>query len=223
MTVGPTPPPGDWKVDGEEFLLNPDWVPDAEPEEVAAAPVLAPATPAAPDESPPTVEQIVEAMLFVGGVPLSGDAACRVVRGLSGDRFFEAIETLNRRYKSQRRPYSIQHRDGGYVIQVQPAYRAVRERLFGGLREARLTQPALDVLSLVAYRQPVTKSEIDSVRGVDSSGILRQLIRLGLVAVSRRGDAGQKDVSYGTTPRFLQLFSLQSLDDLPRLGEPQKL
>ena len=75
------------------------------------------------------------------------------------------------------------------------------------------------MLSLVAYRQPITKGEIDAMRGADSGGIIRQLVRLGLMVVVRRADAEVQAVSYGTTSRFLELFKLQSLDDLPRLGD----
>jgi segregation and condensation protein B len=79
------------------------------------------------------------------------------------------------------------------------------------------------VLSLVAYRQPITKADIDALRGHDSGAVLRQLVRLGLVAVTRRGESDRRDVCYGTTPRFLELFNLASLDDLPRLGDAEPL
>jgi segregation and condensation protein B len=105
---------------------------------------------------------------------------------------------------------------------LRPGFRDVRERLHGGQREARLSPPALDTLALVAYRQPVTRQEVDSLRGADSQALLRQLVRLGLVAV-QRGDAGQKEVAYGTTSRFLRLFGLRGLDDLPRTQDLQKL
>jgi segregation and condensation protein B len=95
----------------------------------------------------------------------------------------------------------------------------LRERLFGGPREARLNQAAIDVLSAIAYRQPIGRAEIDSLRGADSSGTLRQLVRLGLIAVHQRAEAGAREVRYGTTPRFLQVFGLAALDELPRLGD----
>ena len=109
------------------------------------------------------------------------------------------------------------------VLTVRPAYKNLRERLFGGPREARLSQPALDVLSVVAYRQPVGKAEVDAIRGTDSGATLRQLVRLGLVAVQHRADSAGREVRYGTTPRFLQLFGLDSLDELPRLGDPTQV
>jgi segregation and condensation protein B len=172
---------------------------------------------------PPSPEQIVEAMLFVGGHPLTAAVACAAVRGLTADRFQAAVAAINRRYRTQNRPYRVEPRDGGFALVVEAEYRGVRERLHGGPREARLGQPALDVLAVVAYRQPVGKAEIDAVRGTDSGGVLRQLVRLGLVAVQHRAEAGGREVRYGTTPRFLEVFGLASLDELPRLGDTQQV
>jgi segregation and condensation protein B len=76
---------------------------------------------------------------------------------------------------------------------------------------------------LIAYRQPAVKNEIDSIRGGDSGPILRQLVRLGLIAIIQRADADRREVAYGTTPRFLELFNLSDLDDLPRVGDPKRL
>ena len=101
--------------------------------------------------------------------------------------------------------------------------RQVLEKLYGGIREARLSLAAVDVLSLVAYRQPVTKQEVDSLRGAESGTLLRQLVRRGLVAVVHRGESAQREVSYGTTKRFLELFALRSLDDLPQTQDLQRL
>jgi len=179
----------------------------------------------APPESaaPPPPERILEAMLFIGGPPLTPVAVASAVRGLTAEQMRDSIDQLNKTYRTQQRPYSIVPQGGGYVLAVKPQFRAVKERLFGGPREARLSQPALDALSLVAYRQPIAKGEIEAMRGADSTGVLRQLVRLGLVAVARRADAEGRTVAYGTTPRFLELFHLTSLDDLPRLGDPHRV
>jgi segregation and condensation protein B len=171
---------------------------------------------------PPAPEQLAEAMLFVGGRPLTAEKFCAVLR-VPADVFHAAVDALNRKYKAQNRPYSVQPWDGGYALAVKPPFRTLRERLYGGPREARLTQPALDVLALVAYRQPVAKADIDALRGHDSGAVLRQLVRLGLVAVARRGESDRREVCYGTTPRFLELFGLGSLDDLPRLGDAEQV
>ncbi len=163
-----------------------------------------------PADPPPSPLRIIEAMLFLGGPPLTAAKACSAVRGLTPDRFRDLADELARLYRTQRRPYSVLPEGDGYVVRVGPAYRGVRDRLAGGPREARLSGPAVEVLSLVAYRQPIPKSDVDALRGADSGGVLRQLVRLGLVA----SDGG----GYATTPRFLRLFGLGGLDDLPVLG-----
>jgi segregation and condensation protein B len=183
-----------------------------------------PAAPAAvPEAAPPSAKRIIEAFLFVGGAPLTAVRAADAIRGLMPAQFLEAIAELNRAYRTQGRPYTIQLRDQGYVLALRPQYRPVLEKLFGSNREARLSLQAVDVLALVAYRQPATRQEIDSLRGAESGALLRQLVRRGLIAVVNRGDAAQKEVAYGTTPRFLELFGLKGLEDLPQTQDLQRL
>jgi segregation and condensation protein B len=177
---------------------------------------------AAGGAAPPPLVRVVEALLFVGGPPLTAERACEAVRGLTPAAFAQAVDALNRDYRRQGRPYRAQVRDRGYELALQPRYRGVLDRLYGSTREARLSPAALDVLALVAYRQPIDRPEVESLRGCDSAGPLRQLVRLGLVAV-QRGEADRREVHYGTTPRFLTLFGLRSLDDLPRTQELERL
>jgi segregation and condensation protein B len=217
-----------WELDAESDLLSFPTLPN---EEITQpAPSFLPENKSSPlaessisEDSPPSPQQIVEAMLFVGGIPLLLEKACQIVRGLSQEQFREIVEELNRTYRKQNRPYFIESNDQGYFMTIRAKYRDIRERLYGGPREARLTQPAQDVLSLVAYRQPITKSEIDTLRGSDSSGYLRTLVRLGLIAIIQRADANQREVYYGTTPRFLETFTLRNLDDLPQIGESKRV
>ncbi len=151
--------------------------------------------------------------------PLTAPRARQVIRGMTADQFTQTIDELNRAYRRQNRPYLIQPRDQGYVLALRPKFRGVMEKVFGGAREARLSTQAIDVLALVAYRQPATKAEVDSLRGAESGPLLRQLVRRGLIQVMHRADADRKEVSYGTTPRFLELFGLHNLDDLPKTQE----
>lgn len=212
----------EWQLDvepGEEVL------PPVEPPPYSPRPTGADQTKTDPvgrgeDSPPPSPLQIVEAMLFIGGPPLTAFKACSAVRGLTPDRFRELADELAKKYRAQNRPYTVQPRDDGYVLTLKPQFRGVRERLLGGPREARLSGPAVEVLSLIAYRQPLAKGEVDALRGADSGGVIRQLVRLGLIAVAARGSAEEPAVRYATTGRFLSLFGLGSLDDLPRLSEP---
>lgn len=193
-----------------EMLGEGAWEP--EPLEVSPSPVLEP-------KSPPAPIRILEALLFVGGLPLTSARACQVIRGMTAEQFTQAIDELNRAYRRQNRPYGVQPREQGYALAIKPKFRDVMERVFGGVREARLSTQAIDVLALVAYRQPASKVEIDSLRGAESGTLLRQLVRRGLIQVVYRADAERKEVSYGTTARFLEVFGLHSLDDLPKTQE----
>jgi segregation and condensation protein B len=218
---------GEWQVD-----VVPEAVPVGEPGASAAGASSSPvadahgspepplAEPVNEPTIPPTAVQIIEALLFVGGPPLRAEHAAEAIRGLTTEQFRECIDVLNRVYRSQSRPYSVVHGSSGYVLRVSRKFAAVRERLFGGPREARLNQPALDVLSLVAYRQPVGKAEIDGARGADSGGVLRQLVRLGLVSSDAAADGA---ALFRTTGKFLEVFRLRGLDDLPELGEPMRV
>jgi segregation and condensation protein B len=197
------------------FLDQEPWQPDL--------PVEPPPRSEPTSAAPPPVPRILEALLFVGGSPLTAERAQAAVRGLSPAQFTEALDQLNQEYRRQGRPYAIVPQPPGYVLALRPRFRSVIDRLYGPTREARLSPVVIDVLSLVAYRQPVTKQEVDSLRGAESGALLRQLVRRGLIAVLRRGEAGQREIAYGTTPRFLELFKLTSLDDLPQTQDLQKL
>src|ERR1043166_4618348 len=174
---------------------------------------------AAPDMPEPAVPpcplRIIEAMLFVGGNPLTAASASAAIRGLTAEQFEQAIAELSHAYRRQNRPYAVVPHDRGFILALRPRYEAIAAKLQGGMREARLSVAAVDVLALVGYRQPIAKREIDSFRGLESGSLVRQLVRRGLVQIIPLGDA-KKEVAYSTTPRFLELFGLQSLDDLPR-------
>jgi segregation and condensation protein B len=185
-------------------------------------PLETPSRPVEESATPPPLRRILEAMLFLGGAPLKFESAASAIRGLTAEQFREVIDGLNRDYRQQGRPYRIQLREQGCELVLLSRFRGVFDRLYGSMREARLSPSALDVLALVAYRQPITKLEVESLRGAESSSSLRQLVRLGLIAV-QRGEADQREVTYGTTPRFLALFQLRSLEDLPRTQDLQRL
>ncbi|MBI1913872.1 MAG: SMC-Scp complex subunit ScpB [Planctomycetes bacterium] len=222
--VGPPPAPLDlptWELDVEAPELASAAQPTTPVEETPPAPSGSPAAEVKEEQAPPPLLRILEAMLFVGGAPLTAVRACDAIRGLSPDEFQQAIDLLERNYRSQGRPYTIQLQEQGYVLTLRPRYAGIRERLYGGPREARLSPAAVDVLSLVAYQQPATRQEIDSLRGADSGAVLRQLVRHGLVALQRGHD--DREAHYVTTQRFLELFHLRSLEDLPQTQDLQRL
>jgi segregation and condensation protein B len=213
-------PAGDLGRSYAELLVQQAWAVDAG-EEAAPSPAPDAALPAL--SVPPAPMRIIEAILFVGGPPLTAVRAAETIRGFTPAQFLQAMDGLNEEYRRQGRPYQIQAENQGYVLTLRPRFRPVVEKLYGSVREARLSAPAIDVLALVAYRQPVTKQEIDGLRGAESGALLRQLIRRNLITIVHRAESGQREVAYGTTNRFLELFQLSSLEDLPRTQDLQIL
>lgn len=163
-----------------------------------------------------TSRQIVEALLFVGGRPLSARQMADVLGGShTPEQVDELVRSLNEDYARQQRPYEVRFGEGGYRLELRSSFEKVRNRVFGfGPREVRLTQSALEVLALIAYKQPITRQEIEELAPQGSLGLLRQLLRRELI-VLRRGEGGE-DVRYETTARFLELFGLRTLDELPQ-------
>jgi segregation and condensation protein B len=161
-------------------------------------------------------------LLFVGVTPLTAERACEVIRGLDPEQFRRIIDQLNRVFRRQNRPYTIQATEKGWVLVLRNPYRRLRERLVGSPRAVRLSGPAMDVLAIVAYRQPINKRDIDTLRGQESGAVLRSLVRLGVVSVGQRGD-GSSELCYRTTQRFLEVFGLRKLSDLPQSDDFSRL
>ncbi len=175
-----------------------------------------------PPQPPPadlnvTPSQVIEAALFVGGQPLTAGKLYALLRGaITIEQVPELIDELNTLYAAQERPYEIRLGDGGYRLELRPEYDRLRARVFGqGPREVRLSQDLLEVLALVAYRQPITQAEIEALGKASPGNQLRQLLRRELIQLERDPDQ-PKEVRYRTTERFLSVFGLANLADLPQ-------
>jgi segregation and condensation protein B len=173
------------------------------------------------EEAPVGAEQVIEALLFVGGKPLTIKAIGAVLRGEFEASFIEtAIEQLRDRYAAQNRPYEIRLTDGGYCLALRSDFEPERNRVYGfGPRQVRLSQDTLEVLSLVAYRQPVSRRTIEEIGKRGAGSHLRQLLQRELVVLDRGEGSGDAEVTYRTSPRFLQLFGLRRLEELPQIED----
>jgi segregation and condensation protein B len=181
-----------------------DSFPQAEPEEEDTCGV--------------TPQSILEAMLFVGdreNRPLEVSRAAALMRDVDPAEIAALVHQLNRRYESQGCPYQIVAEGDGYRLALRKSFSALRDRFFGRVREARLSQAAIDVLAIVAYQQPLTAEQIGALRGKPSAHILSQLVHRGLLRIERPPGPRQPG-QYFSTDRFLHLFGLQSLADLPQ-------
>ena len=177
--------------------------------------------PAGDDSGPVTPLGILEAMLFVGdrdNRPLTAARAAELMRGVEPGEIGGLIEELNRRYAQSGCPYFVAEDSDGYRITLRKPFHPLREQFYGRIREARLSQAAIDVLAIVAYQQPLSAEQIGAVRGKPSGPVLSQLVHRGLLRIERL-PGKRRTVQYFTTDRFLQLFGLQTLADLPQSEE----
>ncbi len=165
------------------------------------------------------VEQIVEAILFASDAPLRAEEIARADESLDEDRVEEAIRFLRQFYLETERAYEVMEVAEGYQLLTRPEFSGYLERFDTIPRPSRLSGPALETLAIIAYRQPLGRLEVEHVRGVGSSGVIRTLQDRGLIDVVGRGEGLGRPLLYGTTPRFLEHFGFQSLDDLPRPDE----
>lgn len=165
-------------------------------------------------------KQVIEAALFVGGQPLTAKKLCYVLRGDFDLDFIEqTIDELNHQYLEEERPYEIRLGEGGYRFVLHDEFQRLRNRVYGiGPREVKLSQDVLEVLALVAYRQPVTQTGIEELGKGNPGPALRQLLRRELISLER-DPQDRKNVKYRTTRRFLSVFGLGKLDELPQADE----
>lgn len=174
-----------------------------------------------PDDSACEIspQTILEAMLFVGdpdGRPISAQWLAGLMRGVRPAEIDAAVVELNQRYARSNCPYEIVSEAEGYRLALRPQYHALRDKVFGRTRAVRLSQSAVEVLALVAYRGGLKADEVSKLRGRPSKGLLNQLLRRRLLRLERAEDAKPRDARFVPTARFLELFGLESLDDLPR-------
>lgn len=164
------------------------------------------------------LRSIIEALLFISDQPVPASKIAEVV-DLTEQEAKEIIEELANEYRRAERGFQLREVAGGYRFYSHPAYATYIEKLILSYDHRRLTQAALETLSIVAYKQPVTRADIAAVRGVNSDGVVNTLLNRGLVRELGRQEGPGQPILYGTTTRFLESFGLRSLDQLPPLDE----
>ena len=174
------------------------------------------------------IEQVVEAMIFAADVPLRPEDIQRVYievtgRDLTEEAVVGAVERLNAAWTGQGRAVRIEHWGGGYQMATIDEVAPFLMRLFSRDRETRLTRALLETLAVIAYKQPVTRPEIDHVRGVSSDYAVRSLLERGFIDITGRADSIGRPLLYGTTERFLDQFGLGTLDELPQPREIEEI
>lgn len=179
-------------------------------------------------ESPPdadtaaaevTTEQVVEAVLFGADTPLPPAKIVSIIGTGSARDVRAYIERLNEHYEQIGASFRIEKIAGGYQMLTLPAFNPWLKRLKQTRQESKLSQAAMETLAVVAYKQPVVRAEIEAIRGVASGEMLNRLRELGLIKIVGRAEDVGRPLLYGTTKRFLDVFGLGSLEDLPTVEE----
>jgi len=157
----------------------------------------------------------LEAVLFLAREPLSTRKLAKLTKLADGTEARTLVKKLARRYDQCGRALQVVEVAGGFQLLTRPQLAPWISRLYGGAQEVRLSGPAMETLSVVAYRQPVVRAEIEAIRGVQCGEILRVLMERDLLRIVGRADELGRPFLYGTTKKFLQVFGLKRLDQLP--------
>ena len=163
--------------------------------------------------------QIVEAVLFASDAPLRAEEIARADESLDEDEIEGAVRQLRADYLESDRAFDVVEVAEGYQILTRTEYASYLDRFDTVPKPSRLSGPALETLAIIAYRQPIGRLEIEYVRGVGSTAVIRTLQDRGLVEVVGRGEGIGRPLLYGVTLRFLEHFGFQSIEDLPRPEE----
>ena len=180
-----------------------------------------------------SLNQVIEALLFAAQKPLSARELVSAIKG-AGDadelmpnefsrateaQVAAALEQLKIEYIEQGRAFQLVEKAEGWQLVSDPAYAPWVRQLFPAVKPARLTPPSLETLAIVAYRQPITRADVEAVRGVAVDGVLQSLMERGLVKIAGRAEVPGRPLLYETTQFFLEHFGLRDLDELPNAEE----
>jgi len=180
-----------------------------------------------------TLARVIEALLFSAHKPLSTKEIVDLLRNAGAEDDFSpndfakvrpaevaaAIEQLKVEYIQNEHGFQLVEKAEGWQLTSDPKYAQWVRRLFPAPKPARLSSPALETLAIIAYRQPITRADVEAVRGVTIDGVLQTLMERGLVKISGRAEIPGRPLLYETTEFFLDHFGLRNLDELPNVAE----
>ena len=187
------------------------------------------------------LKQVLEAIMFASQKPLSVKEITSVLKGaaeadkenpasvampfakVKEAQLRAAIEELELEYSDPGRTYEVRESAAGWQLVTKPDYAPWLRQLFPENRSARLSAPAMETLAIIAYRQPITRGDIEAVRGVAVDGVMQTLLDRGLIKIDGRAEIPGRPLLYGTTQNFMEHFGLKNLDDLPNAGELRKI
>lgn len=172
-------------------------------------------------EVEPTVESVTEAVLFASDEPLPAARLANIV-GTSVAQIRQHIKNLNDKYQTNANAFRIEQIAGGYQMLTLSPYNHWLKKLLRVRSDSKLSPAAMETLAIIAYKQPVIRVDIEAIRGVAAGEIIRNLMYKGLVKIVGRAEVLGRPMLYGTTKKFLEVFGLNTLKDLPKIEELKK-
>jgi segregation and condensation protein B len=174
-----------------------------------------------PSTHAPTVESVVEAVLFASDESLT-DARLASIVETSAKQVRQHIKNLNDKYQANNNAFRIEQIAGGYQMLTLSPYNHWLKKLLRARSDSKLSPAALETLAIIAYKQPVMRADIEAIRGVAVGEVIRSLSYKGLVKIVGRAEVLGRPMLYGTTKKFLEVFGLNTLKDLPKVQELQE-
>ena len=172
-----------------------------------------------PNDFEATLETVIEAVLFASDEPLSPKRLVEIVEAGSVKEVNACVKRLNKTYRDTGRSFRIEKISGGYQMMTLSVFNSWITKLIKVRSDNKLTPAALETLAIVAYKQPIIRADIEAIRGVASGEVLRNLMYKGMVKIVGRAEIIGRPMLYGTTKKFLDVFGLNSLKDLPKIEE----
>jgi len=169
-------------------------------------------------EEVPTVESVLEAILFATDEPLTDSKLAGIVE-TTAKQVRESIESLNARYAAENHAFRIEQIAGGYQMLTLNTYNSWLKKMLRARSDNKLSPAAMETLAIIAYKQPIIRADVEAIRGVAVGEVIRSLMYKGLVKITGRAEILGRPMLYGTTKKFLEIFGLNSLKDLPKVEE----
>ena len=170
-------------------------------------------------ENEPTLESVIEAILFAGDEPMTINRLLMITEVGETRQIRKCIENLNRKYEAGASAFRIEQIAGGYQMMTLSVYNSWLKKLLKVRTDNKLTQAGLEALAIISYKQPIMRADVEAIRGVGSGEIIRSLMYKGLVKIVGRAEVLGRPMLYGTTKKFLEVFGMNSLKDLPKVEE----
>ncbi|MBM3245910.1 MAG: SMC-Scp complex subunit ScpB [Candidatus Omnitrophica bacterium] len=169
------------------------------------------------------VKPVIEAMLFSSERPLTLEQIKNALDGLGTEEIRGVLEELRGEYERFGRGMRINEVAGGFQMITSPGFAPFLKKLYKERRVERLSRPALETLAIVAYKQPLSRAQVESLRNVNVDGVIKHLLGRDLIRITGRKKAPGRPFVFGTTRKFLEYFGLKSLEELPKLEEFKRL